>query len=167
MRVSIVVVIIFVAGLGRSVASAQSLLSPLRDQNCSSKPTLVMLLEGVSVYATCDNVGNHREVQFVVQNRGGSDDRKVNGFSIGFCAGPFASIHSPAGWASEIRDENRVRWAVRYDDNSAAIPTGTKLDGFSVILEPGWAMAGSYGASWFSDGQGGAGFGSGSRHHCQ
>ena len=164
MRVLLVTSLVVV--LAEITPLAQAPAPLLRDQDCGTKPTPIMLLAGVSVYVSCETVGTEREVQFVVEDTGDRDDRKITSFSIGFCAGPFASIHSPAGWDGQVRSGNRLEWAVRSDDRSAAISQGTKLDGFSATMKPGWVLSGSFSVGWVSDAHGGGAGSGAATHHC-
>jgi hypothetical protein len=138
--------------------SPQSFLPHLTDQTCDAAYVRIADSLGAEITARCEDVDSTRTLQVSVWN---ADPQQVRGalrsVSLGFC-GEILRATAPTGWSVSIERHiaafGRPATVVWTATDSTAGGVDSRIEGFSIVLSPGWRRARAFGIAWQHSGNG-------------
>jgi len=150
--IGIGVMIVFI--LLALVVAAQDRKTALTDQACGSTEIPVLAASGLEISGRCANSDSGRALRLSLtitdreQRRG-----RLQELSLGFC-GEIVDASSPAGWAATILGRTTtsgqpatVEWR-SLPETARGGDMARHIEGFVVVLKPGWRRAIRFGARW-------------------
>jgi hypothetical protein len=140
----------------------------LTDQACGITDVRLAPAPGAEISGHCDDVDSARMLQVSLTTEDPRFRGAVKQMSLGFC-GEIVRAGAPTGWTATMRRSSaafgrpaEVAWNVVA---GPVVPDeavlSSRIDGFSVVLKPGWRRAIAFGISWQHTGAR-----SGSPHDC-
>jgi hypothetical protein len=133
------------------------------NQACDSTDIRLLYAPGIEITASCKNVDSTHMLHLSVT---AADPQQLRGplrtFSLGFC-GELVRAAAPAGWTVTIPrmiaafgQPALVEWtALDAATTADATLLDFRVEGFSLVLKPGWRRAGKYVVT-FRNGSGGS-----------
>jgi hypothetical protein len=144
------------------LASVQGFEPHVTDQVCSSAEVLLAPSPGVGIHGRCENAGESRVLHVSLST---PDPQRFRGrlyrVSLGFC-GEIVDARAPAGWIATIGRKAaafgrpaEVEWELASEPGAPGeTDTNTRIEGFAIVLKPGWRRAIAYFVRWQSGGGG-------------